>query len=107
MGYIRRVSEEVLDVLKLYPDTRNSDDLLYYYICRRKLLENGYGIANMHFADVWLFRKEFGIPPFETVRRTRQKIQQTIPELRGDTEVEAMRMVKEEEYRAYARGVNA
>lgn len=105
MGSIKGVAKEVKDILELYPDTRNGDDLLYYYVCRRKLLENGYGIAHMRFSDVWLFRKEYGLPPFETVRRTRQKIQSEIPELRAKADVEAMRMVKEEEYKAYAKGV--
>lgn len=92
-------------VLESHPETRSSDDLLYYYICEKKLYEKGYGIVHMRFADVWLDRKEYGLPPFETVRRTRQKVQSQHPELRAAADVEAMRMALEDEYRDYARGV--
>ena len=40
----------------------------------------------------------------ETVRRTRQKIQAAHPELAGIENVEAMRELREETFRNYARG---
>lgn len=48
--------------------------------------------------------KEYNMPAFETVRRTRQKIQHDNPELSGCDDVEAKRMVNEEMFRDYARG---
>ena len=48
--------------------------------------------------------KDYGFPGFETVRRSRQKLQATFPELAGDADVEGMRRVNEETFRDYARG---
>ena len=105
MGSIKGVAKEVKGVLERIPKARNSDDILYYYVCRRMLHEKGFNIDNLNFSSIFLRRKEYGIPPFETVRRSRQKIQSEIPELRANADVEAMREVLEEEYKAYARGV--
>lgn len=41
--------------------------------------------------DVLVHAKEYGIPPFESVRRSRQRLQEKFPELRGSKEVEAGR----------------
>ena len=106
MERIKSTHREVLAILDQNPDARDSDDVLYYYICRQKLLEKGYAVSHMIFSDVWLFLREYGIPPYETVRRTRQKIQQHHPELRANADVQAMREVKEEEYKNYARSIN-
>lgn len=107
MSNIREVSGQVKAILEKDVQSRNSDDRLYYLVCKERLEEDGFNFMDLSFAAAMLYRKQYGIPPYESVRRTRQKIQQAFPELRGNTEVEAMRMVKEEEYRAYARGVNA
>ena len=45
-----------------------------------------------------------GFPGFETVRRTRQKIQQHHPELAACEAVEGFRAVNEQEFREFARG---
>ena len=50
-------------------------------------------------------RKVFGLPAFESVRRTRQKLQAAHPELAGDSNVEAQRMLNEGVFKEYARGM--
>ena len=45
------------------------------------------------------------LPAFETVRRTRQKVQEHHEELRATDSVGAYREVLEEKYREYARRV--
>lgn len=105
MESIKGVAREVMAVLDLYPKTRDSDDLLYYHVCKDRLLRKGIVLDQLSFKTVILGRKEYGIPPYETVRRTRQKIQSEYPELRSAADVEAMRMVREEEFKTYARGV--
>lgn len=43
-------------------------------------------------------------PPFESVRRTRQKVQEKYPDLAASEEVEAGRELNETAYREFARG---
>lgn len=102
MKNIMRTSDIVKQVLEEAPETRNSDDLLYVEVCKRISR-----VATvMPFNEVMGHRKEYGLPPFESVRRTRQKIQQHYPELAGCAEVEAQRVVNEDIVRNYARKVN-
>ena len=105
MGRIREVTKDVKLILTVDEKARNSDDYLYSVICRMRLLYNNIDATRISFVDVMSRRKELNLPPYETVRRSRQKIQQHHPELRGNADVEAMRMVKEEEFRNYARSV--
>ena len=103
MERIKSTQREVLAILDQNPDARDSDDVLYYYICMQKLLEKGYAVSHMNFSDVWLFLREYGIPPYETVRRARQKLQSKYPELRSSKDVEVLRSEEEAKYEAYAR----
>lgn len=87
-------------ILHKYPDARNSDDVLYLRVCEY--------INGTHTSlPFWKFmqgRKEYGYPPFESVRRSRQKLQATFPELAGSKAVEAKRAENEKIYKEYARG---
>ncbi len=89
----------VKDILTHYPDTRNSDDLLYAKVCECAKPET----MNLPFVVVLLKRKELGIPAFESVRRTRQKVQAENPELSGNTTVEGYRKENERVFREYAK----
>lgn len=102
MKNIVRTSDIVKRVLEQVPDTRNSDDLLYWIVCERI----NPIIKGLTFGRVLVLRKELGLPPFESVRRARQKIQQHFPELAGNAEVETQRNLNEEAVRDYARKVN-
>ena len=105
MESIKDVSRQVKEILTNDKASRNSDDRLYYLVCKEMLAKRGVDIYKITFASALLHRKEHCIPPYETVRRTRQKIQSEYPELRSAADVEAMRMVREEEFKTYARGV--
>ena len=48
--------------------------------------------------------KDYGFPVFETVRRTRQKIQAARPDLAACEAVQEHRAENEAAYRAFARG---
>ena len=79
MKRIRQTNDLVKDILENVPETRNSDDLLYVNVVRRVSPM----LCSQPFATVMLQRREFKIPPFESVRRTRQKLQASFPELCG------------------------
>lgn len=106
MNDIRNTSNLVKETLIRNPQARNSDNYLYYIICKAKLAGSGIDISKISFQDGLLHRNDYGLPAFETVRRTRQKVQQSFPELAGDADVEAMRVIREETFRDYARQVS-
>ena len=70
----------VLNVLISNPDARDDDMRLYYYVCRDCISET-HDEADLSFEEVMTNYKELGCPGFESVRRTRQKIQAILPEL--------------------------
>ena len=94
---LKEVKYKVEDILREYPPSRDDDDLLYLEIIR-EYDESLLGTSVGHF---FRNRKTLGIPTFETVRRSRQKIQAENPELKGKRAIE--REEAEESYRAFAR----
>lgn len=96
---LRTTTDLVKHILETVPATRNSDTLLYYRVCDA-IDSKSLGLS---FGYVLLSMNELKLPGFETVRRSRQKIQQAHPELAGK-EVEGYRMINEEIFREYARG---
>ena len=97
---LQTVGGIVLDILAEFPNTRNNDDLLYYKVC--KVISPV--CTGLPFATVLINRKSYGLPAFETVRRTRQKIQSESPELAACATVQAGRAEKEKLFRAFAKG---
>ena len=93
------ISAVVRNVLESDAETRDSDDKLYYQVCKSIYPD----ISYIPFGMVLMNRKIYGIPGFESVRRTRQKLQHDYPELRACDLVDAHRCIREEEFREYAR----
>lgn len=96
---LRTTTELVKAVLREYPQARNSDDFLYCKVC--ELLNNR--SVSLPFSTVMLDRKRLGLPAMESVRRSRQKMQALYPELKGNSDVEAGRMLNEGIFKEYAR----
>ena len=104
MSELKNVTKIVRSILEEDKQARNSDSVLYLKVLETIAEKKGlnlYAFSVPYFLDNMKF---YGFPPFESVRRTRQKIQQHYPELSADGRVAEMRLVKEEEYRDYARG---
>lgn len=97
---LKTTNEIVKTILEQNPQSRNSDDFLYIKVCEKV---NDISI-NLPFKQVMANRKIYGLPPFESVRRCRQKIQAAHPELAGCAEVEAQRKENEQAFREYAKG---
>lgn len=97
MKNIKKTNELVQRILLDYPDSRGSDDTLYKYVVEAINPD----AANMPFCHVLLNRNEYGLPPYESVRRSRQKLQETYPMLRASKEVEEARAENEQEVRDY------
>ena len=104
MGEIKTTHDLVFEILKTTPKARNSDNYLLYAVYATVGKRHGIDIDHMSVPQFFLHLKEYGFPSPKTVSRARQKIQATHPELTGNDDVEAMRTVREEEFRNYARG---
>ena len=99
MNSIKRISSLVKDILTENAETRNSDMLLYLKVCQRIMPI----VTEMPFPHVLMFYKTYNLPCFETVRRSRQRIQAENPELAGDEKVRRKRKEREAEFREFAR----
>ena len=93
-----KTTKHVTEMLESIPETRSSDAVLYTEICRKlnpAALNEPFGAMITRLADK-------GLPPFESVRRARQKVQAKREDLRAADEVELFRAENEEEYCEYA-----
>ncbi len=74
-------------LLRDYPDTRNSDKELQWKIWEYQ----GAVINNCITKQNWIYKAKLS----ETIRRTRQKIQERYPNLRANKDIEKEREEKE------------
>lgn len=88
----------VKEVLEENEKARNSDNILYVQVCY--MLNPS--VARLPFGEVMVRLDAYGLPPFESVRRTRQKIQAERPDLRPCDEVELFRAENETAYKEFA-----
>ena len=105
MNDIMNTSNLAKEALVSNKRARCNDNYLYYLICEAKLAGSGININDVILVEGLLHRCDLGLPNFETVRRTRQKIHQSFPDLAGDAETEAIKAIREEEFKDYARKV--
>lgn len=90
----------VKEILETYELARNSDMALYVKVCEKV----NPAVLSKPFWVVLLSLKEYNLPCIETVRRTRQRLQATYPELSGNANVEGQRVINEEAFCNYAKG---
>ena len=93
----------VKSILEKDKQCRNSDSFLYLKVLSIIGKQKGIDIESMSVPYFLMNMQGTAFPPFESVRRTRQKIQQHHPELSACKAVEGFRTDAEREYRAYAR----
>lgn len=89
------VRTKVEQILKEIPQTRENDNLLIAYFMKDEFkLQNTFDIALQFKTNV-----------YESIRRARQKVQETNPTLRPSREVYEARLKKEADVREAMRGV--
>lgn len=98
----RKLQERVRTILLVDEDARSSDDRLYLAVINQISAEKGFNPNGITLPNFLLKRKAYGFPNYESVGRARRKIQENDETLRADPNVEAMRELKEEEYREWA-----
>lgn len=98
---LKNTTSIVKDILEQDAFARNSDDYLYYMVCKH----TNEIVIHLPFWKVMLNRKQYKFPSFKSVERARRKLQQEFPEFSGNADVEAQREVNEEVFKEYARGI--
>lgn len=99
---LKSTTEVVKTILEDSPRARDDDNFLYYMVLKHYGRKNGIDIESMSMPRFLLNMRQFGFPPFESVRRSRQKLQHDNPELAAYKEVEGKRKEEEKAYRSYA-----
>lgn len=104
MNDLKNTTALVKAILEQEKQCRNSDSFLYLKVLSVIGKRKGIDIESMSVPYFLLNLQGTAFPGFETVRRTRQKIQQHHPELAACEAVEGFRMDNEKEFRAFAGG---
>lgn len=106
MDNLTTISALVKDVLMSDPDSRDSDNLLFYLVCKKILSDQGIDIDTMNFAKLFLSLKGFGLPQYETVGRCRRKLQHEFPELHCSPKVAMERAERLDSFEEYGKEGN-
>lgn len=92
----------VQSVLLTDEDTRNCNERLVVAVYNIILAERGTTLQGKEFINIMLNRKQMGLPSFESVTRCRRKLQEEDPSLRSDDNIQAMREIREYEFKEWA-----
>jgi hypothetical protein len=103
MQKILNTSKLVKMALTVCPETRNSDSYLYLKVIEQQAIDKGMDIRTIPLPYFLANFQRWGFAPFETVRRTRQKIQAEFPELASTSKVAASRADQEEKFFEYSK----
>lgn len=96
---VLKTTQDVVEyALRVNKRCRNDDDFLYLLVLNFMGCSTGMDMSN--FLKT---RSSLGYPPYESVRRARQKIQRKHPELRSSEDVQVYRAENEEVYRDFAK----
>lgn len=91
MRDLKKTKKVVEMLLRDDPQTRNSDSFLYLKVIE-VMASYPPAVMEMPISEFLMRYKELGYPPFESVRRARQKVQQEYPYLKACEKVEAERV---------------
>ena len=94
----------VKKIMEQDANTRNCDNYLYLKVISEIAKTKNYDLNAVSVTDYLSNMSQWGFPPFESVRRTRQKLQQENPDLASNEAVQGFRTQNEAVFRAFARG---
>lgn len=105
MEKLNTIKKLVREILEKDEKARNSDNYLYLMVLQNTAMKKQTPFPQDVTLEYFLLNmSNWGVPPFESVRRSRQKVQAECPHLCPCEKVSEYRAVNEEEYRAFARG---
>lgn len=97
------IENQVLSILRENKEARNDDMKLYLLVCNRYYKnQTGRDIGSVPFAVIMNCYKELHLPHFESVRRSRAKLQSIYPEIDCDPAVRKGRNRCQHLYYTYA-----
>lgn len=102
MRDLKTVSALVKQILEKNVEARNSDNILYLEVLRYYSSKKSIDLYHLSVPDFLMKLEQKGFPAFETVRRSRQKVQATYPDLAATGAVGAFRTRNEKVYREFA-----
>ena len=96
---LKTIKQQVEYLLKTYPRLRDDDFLLIGTV-----YHHYYGIGHDEsFLEVMKHHSDFGLPSFEAIRRTRQKVQEEHPEYESSKAKKKERQMAINDYLQFAR----
>ena len=104
MNDLKNVTQVVKEILQNNERARNSDSILYLEVLQLYSFRSGKSLNMISVPYFLTHMDDLGFPAFETVRRTRQKVQETNPNLAASEKVRGFRKENEKEFKAYALG---
>ena len=104
MNNLKQTSKIVKHILETNSRARNSDSFLYLQVLKHYAQLTGTPVHEMSVQAFLFYMGELGVPPFETVRRSRQLAQRKHPELAANATVTKMRQENEAAYYAFSLG---
>lgn len=104
MTNLKNTTALVKSILEQDKQCRNSDSFLYLKVLTAEAKQKGIDLEKTTVPYFLMNLHGVGLPPFESVRRARQKIQAAYPELAACEAVEGFRAENERDFRAYAVG---
>lgn len=105
MNDLKNTTALVKAILEQDKRCRNSDSFLYFRVLGIIGMRKGIDINEISIPYFLLNMSGTEFPPFESVRRARQKVQERNPELAACDAVADGRAMNEAMFRDYARGV--
>lgn len=99
---LKNTTALVKSILEQDKQCRNSDSFLYLKVLSAEAKQKGIDLEKMTVPYFLLNLHGAGLPPFESVRRARQKIQAAHPDLAACKTVKDFRTESEAQYRAYS-----
>lgn len=100
---LKSVETLVREILESDEMARSDDDYLYLLVLSKVANKKGDNLWAFSFGCFQLSHRKLGYPPFETVRRSRQKLQRKFPELRANKKVAEQRSDNETTYRQFVK----
>ena len=104
MKDLKSIKALVQSLLEQDERARNSDSYLYFRVINAIANQNNIDLTRISVTVFLLNMNELPFPPFESVRRTRQKVQRECPWLAPSRVVEEYRAENEVAYREFALG---
>ena len=99
MTNLKTIEGKVKAILEKDEEARDDDMTLYLKVCNSVLK----GVGAMPFAEVMAQYRYLDLPGFESVGRTRRRLQAKHPELLGSERIQRIRARQEKAYRKYAK----